>query len=53
MRGRAETRSVAETIQRLVAAVPGVIALEADLTWALDDSHIEAHSRDLVYPSTR
>lgn len=53
IRGRAETRSVAEMIERLVAAVPGVIALEADLTWALDDSRIEPPSRDLVYPSTR
>ncbi len=53
MRGRAETRSIAEMIERLVALVPGVIALEANLTWALDDSRIEAPSRDLVHPASR
>ncbi len=53
IRGRAETRSIAEMIERLVAVVPGVMALEADLTWALDDSHIEAPTRDLVHPASR
>ena len=41
IRGRAETRSTAEMIERLVAAVPGVIGLQADLTWAIDDTHVE------------
>jgi CBS domain-containing protein len=50
--GRAETRSIAEMIERLVAAVPGVIAVRADLTWAFDDSRYEAPERDLVSPST-
>jgi CBS domain-containing protein len=53
IRGRAETRSIAEMIERLVAVVPGVIALQADLTWALDDNHIEAPLRDVRYPSIR
>ena len=51
--GRAETRSTAQMIERLVAAVPGVIGLNADLTWAIDDSHIEGKARDLVFPSIR
>jgi CBS domain-containing protein len=53
MSGRAETRSIAEMIERLVAVVPGVIALEADLTWALDDDHIETLPRGLGSPSIR
>ena len=53
IRGRAETRSTAEMIERLVAAVPGVIGLQADLTWAFDDTHIEPQARDLVFPSMR
>lgn len=53
IRGRAETRSTAEMIERLVAAVPGVIGLQADLTWAIDDTHVEGRARDLVFPSIR
>jgi hypothetical protein len=40
-------------IERLVATVPGVIAVDANVTWAYDDGHIDAPERDLVYPSTR
>ena len=53
IRGRAETRSTAEMIERLVAAVPGVIGLQADLTWAIDDRHVEGRAGDLVFPSIR
>ena len=53
MRGRAETRSIAELIERLVAIVPGVIRLEAELTWVLDDSRTEGIANDLVFPSLR
>lgn len=52
IQGQAETRSVAEMIVRLITALPGVIAVDADVTWALDDSHVEAPERDLVYPTT-
>jgi CBS domain-containing protein len=51
--GRADTRSTAELIERFVVAVPGVIGLEADLTWALDDSRIEAPVNDLTFTSIR
>lgn len=53
MRGQAETRSVAELIERLVAVVPGVIRLDAELSWMLDDSRIEGTTNDLVFPSIR
>ncbi len=51
--GQAETRSIAEMIDRLVATVPGVIAVDAKITWAFDDGHVAAPERDLVYPSSR
>jgi len=51
--GQAETRSIAEMIDRLVATVPGVIAVDAKVTWAFDDGHVQAPERDLVYPSSR
>ena len=50
--GQAETRSIADMIDRLVATVPGVIAVDARITWAFDDLHVSAPERDLVYPST-
>ena len=53
IKGQAETRSIAEMIERLVATVPGVIAVDANVTWAYDDGRTEAPERDLVYPSTR
>jgi CBS domain-containing protein len=36
--GNVETRSEAELLERLSARVPGVISVEADLTWAMDDT---------------
>ena len=51
--GRAESRSTAGLIEHYIVAVPGVIALEADLTWAFDDGRIEAPVRDILFPSIR
>ena len=36
--GKVETRSEAEVLERLSARVPGVISVEADLTWTIDDT---------------
>jgi CBS domain-containing protein len=36
--GKVETRSGAEALERLSARVPGVISVEADLTWTIDDT---------------
>ncbi len=36
--GNVETRSEAELLERLSARVPGVVSVEADLTWAMDDT---------------
>jgi CBS domain-containing protein len=48
--GQVERRSEADMIERISAMVPGVVAVETDLTWKLDDRHIEAPERDLVSP---
>jgi CBS-domain-containing membrane protein len=40
--GKVETRSEAEALERLSARVPGVISVEADLTWTIDDTTREA-----------
>lgn len=37
IRGQAETRTVADMIDALVTALPGVIAVKADVTWLVDD----------------
>ena len=51
--GRADTHSSAEMIERLVATSPGVIAVQADLTWVFDDRKVDAPSRDYVSRSSR
>ncbi|HJU48180.1 MAG TPA: BON domain-containing protein, partial [Gaiellaceae bacterium] len=38
LRGMLETKSDAELLERLVARVPGVVSVEADLRWAFDDT---------------
>jgi CBS domain-containing protein len=48
--GHVERRSTAELIERVTAMVPGVIAVDADLAWSLDDRDIEAPERDYVSP---
>lgn len=48
--GRVERRSTADTIDRVIAMVPGVIGVESALEWDLDDREIVAPDRDLVSP---
>jgi CBS domain-containing protein len=50
IRGQVERRSEAQMIERLAAMVPGVIRVNAELTWKLDDRQIQAPERDLVLP---
>ena len=40
--GRVETRSEADLLERLTARVPGVVSVQADLTWDVDDTTREA-----------
>jgi len=48
--GRVERRSTAEMIERAVGMVPGIVDVQADLTWGTDDSRDEPSSLDLVFP---
>ncbi len=48
--GRADRRSTAEMIDRAVEAVPGIIGVDSDVTWAQDDEQIHPATRDPVFP---
>lgn len=48
--GRVERRSTAEMVERAVGMVPGIVDVEADLSWAVDDSRGGPTSLDLVFP---
>jgi len=48
--GRVERRSTAEMIERAVSMVPGIVSVQTDVTWTLEDSRIEPPSRDPVSP---
>jgi len=50
VRGTLDRRSTAEILERLIRQVDGVVAVEPDLAWQLDDSAIEAPGKDLVWP---
>jgi CBS domain-containing protein len=48
--GRVERRSTAEMIERAMSMVPGIVDVQPDLTWSMDDSREEPTSLDLVFP---
>jgi CBS domain-containing protein len=48
--GRVERRSTAEMVERAVGMVPGIVDVEADLSWTMDDSRQDPASLDLVFP---
>lgn len=50
VRGAVARRSTVDMIGRLVRMVAGVVAVDVDVTWATDDSRIEAPDRDLLSP---
>ena len=52
IRGQVERRSEADMIERIAMMVPGVVGVETELSWTLDDRQIEAPERDLVSPFT-
>lgn len=53
VRGRVERRSTAEMLGRFVAMVPGVVDVDADIAWTVDDRDIEAPGKDLLSPYRR
>jgi CBS domain-containing protein len=50
IRGRVERRSTAEMLARVAAMVPGIIRVEADVTWTLDDERIQPPTADPAFP---
>ena len=52
VKGTLDRRSTAEVLEELVGRVDGVVAVEADLTWRLDDSKVETDKPEMVFPLT-
>jgi CBS domain-containing protein len=50
IRGGVERRSTAIAIEHAIGMVPGVVGVESDLPWSLDDRQIEPVSFDPVFP---
>lgn len=48
--GSVERRSSAEIIESSIRMVPGIVAVQADLGWAVDDREIRPVERDAVFP---
>ena len=48
--GRVERRSSAEIIEATVRMVPGIVAVEANLTWSVDDRDVRPAERDAEFP---
>ncbi len=53
VRGRVDRRSTAAMLPRFIRTVPGVVAVEADISWATDDGDVQAPSKDLLSPYER
>jgi CBS domain-containing protein len=50
IRGSVEQRSTADMLPRFVEMVPGIVAVDADVSWSVDDRDIDAPGPDLVGP---
>jgi CBS domain-containing protein len=48
--GRVERRSTAEMIEHAVRMVPGIVDVEASVSWALDDRALQPAGIDPVFP---
>ena len=50
IRGGVERRSEAEIIEETVRMVPGIVAVDAQVSWVLDDRDLKPAERDAVFP---
>ncbi|HEX3265074.1 MAG TPA: CBS domain-containing protein [Candidatus Limnocylindrales bacterium] len=50
VRGHVDRRSTARIIEESVATIPGIVAVFADITWAMDDRDIRPAVADPVFP---
>jgi CBS domain-containing protein len=48
--GHVERHSTAAMLERSLSMVPGIVGVNASVTWSMDDSHLEPTSRDPVFP---
>lgn len=48
--GSVDRRSTAEMIEHVIAMVPGVVAVQAEVHWAMDDSEIRPVTIDPFFP---
>ena len=48
--GTVDRRSTAEMVEHVIAMVPGVVAVQADVRWAMDDSGIRPATIDPFFP---
>lgn len=51
--GRADRRSTAEMIARAIEAVPGIVRVDSDVTWGVDDDRIPVGTAERAWPSIR
>lgn len=50
IRGHVDRRSMAEMVASSVAMVPGIVDVQAEVTWAFDDSHVKPATIDPAFP---
>ena len=48
--GHTERRSTAELVESTVAMVPGIVGVEPDITWSLDDADVRPATVDAFFP---
>jgi CBS domain-containing protein len=48
--GHAERRSTAEIVEETIRMVPGIVDVQVDIGWSLDDRDLAPASRDPVFP---
>lgn len=50
IRGKVERRSTAAMVEKMAEMVPGIVGVNADVAWSVDDRGIEAPGRDYLSP---
>jgi CBS domain-containing protein len=48
--GHTERRSTAELVESTIAMVPGIVSVQADITWSLDDADVRPVTVDPFFP---
>jgi hypothetical protein len=48
--GHVERRSTAEMVESSIRMVPGVVRVDADVTWSIDDDKVRPSTVDAYFP---